>query len=315
MTGKDPRSTGFRRRPERLLWVVALGIVVLAGGCRTTYRGPTPYVRRHVLDVPFENRIPTSLIVHLHHGGVLVRPGRELAGRLSVDVSAATQEEAIRLSDQVRVELAEESRFVTRLGATHPRGADLDAVYVSFELVVPPHVRLRVRAVRAEVRLLGYRGEADVSNARGMTEARLGGGRCSLSTDSGVLRLSGRYRAARLESREGPVRIALPDRPDRVRLDVRTGSGPVTLLAPSTCRLDVEFSSRSGRVRCSLPAVWQSDGTRGPDRRRWWRGVVGPTGARGCAHCRVRSDSGPFEILEVRALPASGPRSSRRPKT
>lgn len=300
---------GILPRPSRLATPVTSASALLLGSwlclaaCTAPqYRTPRAHTEVREVAVTFQDPAPRVLDVQVHSGCVVLQPGPALQCRLRLEVSAATQEEAVGIADALVPRVDEDRQSGrTHLNVALPQGANLEALVVTCQIQVPPGTATEVSTRQGAVIARDLACDLTVDVGDGSLEAWMAGGALQAASDGGRITLRGSFPRASLRTSSGRIEVLIA--PTTAMLDIRAGDGVVLLDLEPGCGLDVRLRGDQTSV-LSTPEIrveWQEVEMEGTE--EYLLGRFGPPDAVRVA--RLLLDAGLGTVLLRRARMAA----------
>jgi Toastrack DUF4097 len=237
-------------------WLCGVGLgaaLLAAGGCDV--------VALHAAGVEgtFERTLtvngPVSLDVWTGSGDIQVRPGSDSSVRVVAHVKA----QASVLGDTPEARIAqiqarppiEQAGNAVRIGVQHD-----DPLYrnvsISYELTVPAHTKVLARSGSGDVSIAITADEVDARTGSGDINVVGTSGRFEAHTGSGDVRAGRVAGAIKASTGSGDVEAA---QTVAAPIEVRTGSGDVTMSVPDGAAFTLDVHTGSGAIRTSQPVA------------------------------------------------------------
>ena len=270
------RRTAPTLRSQRPALLGALVGVCLLTSCFSAYRAPKATYSEHETAVAFPDDKPRAIEISVRHGHVLLQHGPILEGDALIRVRADEKAVSDERLEETEVVTSQQDG-VCYLRVTHAAGAPLDSVDTRLRLRVPSDIQVRIIGLDTQVAVRGFRGNAAIRTERGAILASPDGGECDYRTDSGIIRLSGRFASAKLATNSGGIDVTLPRTYDPIRIDATSETGPVHIDMCETCSMSLDYVTRNGDLQTDFPVQWDVNGER-DGRSRVFRGRVGDAG-------------------------------------
>lgn len=288
-----------------LATATVLGAVTLWAACAGPGTGGPAVV---TVSIPFElgnGPSPESVSLQFHEGLVIATRGEALRCSAQVDVSSSSHQTCNEIANG----LAPETTLDPNSGNLHidlhrAASAPMGTLHVCYTLEIPDDLPLRIQTARGQVNLRGLGGDVTVITDDGAIRARMTNGQADLRSRSGLVRLSGCYRSAYVESGTGTIEVALPLRSPPAELEVRTVTGNTLFEVAENLGIDLYYDGALADLRADLPIEWRpAAGAR--------EGTVGVLPADAMAEVRVLTAGAKVRFerrprAEVRAAPVGG---------